>query len=97
MKELTWGPDELAYDGSSRPQERELTPRERDILTRILNDIFFAIRREVEAAPGARLTVTPNDLDCLIFDGRMNGGIRLELDELQLVSDIRGVIDPRGE
>lgn len=31
-----WSEDDLAYDGSSRPQSRELTPRERDVLTRII-------------------------------------------------------------
>lgn len=31
-----WAEDDLAYDGSSRPQSRELTPRERDVLTRII-------------------------------------------------------------
>lgn len=35
-----------AYDGfSKRPQDRELTPLERDIMCRILSDIFHAIRR----------------------------------------------------
>ncbi len=28
--------DDLAYDGSSGPQQRDLTPRERDILCRII-------------------------------------------------------------
>lgn len=34
---MSWQENELAYDGSSEPQKRELTPRERDILTRILD------------------------------------------------------------
>ena len=39
-------PDQLTYDGSNQPQERALTARERDILTRVLGDIAHAVRRE---------------------------------------------------
>lgn len=35
-EEARWAPDDLAYDGSAWPQRRDLTPRERDVLTRIL-------------------------------------------------------------
>lgn len=41
----------VAYDGlSKRPQDRELTPLERDILTRILGDILHSVR-EGRGAP----------------------------------------------
>lgn len=38
-------PELCAYDGSNQPQKRTLTGRERDILTRLLNDILFALDR----------------------------------------------------
>lgn len=35
-------PDETAaYDGSRGPQRRELTPRERDIVCRLIRDVLF--------------------------------------------------------
>lgn len=34
---------ELAYDGSNAPQARDLTARERDVLTRICNQLLAAI------------------------------------------------------
>lgn len=33
---MSWAEEDLAYDGSSQPQKRELTPRERDVLCRII-------------------------------------------------------------
>lgn len=38
-------PGDLAYDGSDEPQARVLTARERDVLCRIISDIFGEIRR----------------------------------------------------
>ncbi|HKT02875.1 MAG TPA: hypothetical protein VJT31_25370, partial [Rugosimonospora sp.] len=38
-------PELCAYDGSNEPQKRALTGRERDILTRLLNDLLFALDR----------------------------------------------------
>jgi hypothetical protein len=38
-------PKLCAYDGSNEPQKRALTGRDRDILTRLLNDILFALQR----------------------------------------------------
>jgi hypothetical protein len=38
---VPWGPygeDDLAYDGSDGPARRELSPRERDILCRLIRD-----------------------------------------------------------
>jgi hypothetical protein len=53
---VSWKDEELAYDGSSRPQTRELTPRERDILTRVLDGWWHKII-EIDAELHG---VTPN-------------------------------------
>ncbi len=75
--------DELAYDGSNKPQSRELTARERDILTRILNDILHVLRKT-------------RSLDSLNFmDGQ--GFIRMGLEEVPKLVEIRRVIDPRED
>jgi hypothetical protein len=39
MTDREWTEDELAYNGDSHPMRRELTPRERDILYRLLRDL----------------------------------------------------------
>jgi YD repeat-containing protein len=78
-----WSEEQLAYDGSSRRQSRRLTPRERDILTRILRDIVSELRRS-------------GDLDSLWFiEG--NGGIRMEPSEVPIIVDLLGVLTPRYE
>jgi hypothetical protein len=78
--------DNLAYDGSNRPQDRELTARERDILCRVLNDILIPIKlnyRRGEPIPA-------NILDCV--------SIRVgESDFLNILDRIRTVINPREE
>lgn len=79
--------NELAYDGSSRPQDRELTARERDILCRVINDI---LRHGVKDSP------------YLISDGPTPGyvwspvpvGIG-EPDFFKRLADIGAAIDPR--
>lgn len=38
-----WAADDLAYDGSAWPMRRDLTPRERDVLTRILDGWWHTI------------------------------------------------------
>jgi hypothetical protein len=45
---VPYGPyseDDLAYDGSDDPARRELTPRERDILCRLIRDALHDQRR----------------------------------------------------
>jgi len=45
---VPYGPcseDDLAYDGSDGPARRELTPRERDILCRLIRDALHDQRR----------------------------------------------------
>lgn len=37
--------EDLAYDGSNGPQKRELTARERDILSRVITEILGHARR----------------------------------------------------
>lgn len=47
--------EDLAYDGSSGAQKRELTPRERDILVRIIRAVFVS----------KRMFVYPEEVDIL--------------------------------
>jgi hypothetical protein len=72
-----------AYDGSKRPQTRELKPLERDILTRILNDIFHELRET-------------QSLDSLMFV-RQHGGIRMDAAEVPLLIEVRDVLNPRED
>jgi hypothetical protein len=73
--------DDLAYDGSNRPQDRPLTARERDILTRILFDILHELHRS-------------QSLSSLMFiDGQ--GGIRMDNTEIQSLIEMRNILDPR--
>lgn len=90
-----WREDQLAYDGQSRPQERELTPRERDILTRILSDIILQIHR-VAVNDGHLSIVTTQNLDELMFANRL-GGIRMDLHEVETIVNLREVLTPREE
>lgn len=71
-----------AYDGMSKcRQRRALTPLERDILTRILNDIFGQLRRE-------------KSLDSLQFIEGV-GAIRMDVEEIPILVSIRDAINPR--
>jgi hypothetical protein len=46
-----WAEDQLAYNGESEPMARELTPRERDVLCRLLRDL-----------PAGKANVYPEEL-----------------------------------
>lgn len=46
-----WTEDQLAYNGESEPMARELTPRERDVLCRLLRDL-----------PAGKANVYPEEL-----------------------------------
>jgi hypothetical protein len=72
---------DLAYDGSNEPQKRELTARERDILCRIISDIWAALRQGFQG-DGERL-------DHLVRC------IRLDSGDGKRLLEIRNVIDPR--
>lgn len=45
-----WTADQLAYDGSAEPQKRDLTPRERDILCRLLRRMPASLLEDVNEA-----------------------------------------------
>lgn len=70
-------------DHDARPQQRELEPLERDILTRIIADIFHRLRQSKNHAL---------DLDLL-----NETPIRMEPDELRILAAIREAIDPRDD
>ena len=40
---------DTAYNGESKPQSRELTAKERDILYRVLGDVIYAQSYEIPA------------------------------------------------
>lgn len=77
-----WTEGELAFDGSSRPQTRELTPKERDVICRILFDIWYH----------ARKNNTENGVPIIAFDAVP---IRMGEGELDLLFAVRDVLDPR--
>jgi hypothetical protein len=54
-----WAEDQLAYNGESEPMARELTPRERDVLCRLLRDL-----------PAGKANVYPEELT--LFQGMMS-------------------------
>lgn len=76
--------EDLAYDGSSLPQRRELTPRERDIVCRVLSDILH-----VAWAHGGSVISTH------VFDK-----VRIRVSEpefLSVISEARKVLTPRED
>jgi hypothetical protein len=74
----------VAYDGSSkRRPRRALSPLERDILCRILDDIFHELR-------------ATNNLDSLQFV-RDRGGIRMYAHEIPMLVSVRKAISPRPD
>lgn len=78
--------DDLAYDGSNRPQERDLTARERDVLCRILYDV---LRPAVDFQNNTGQMVIPSS----IYD---SVPIRVgEISFLQIINTIIKVINPR--
>lgn len=100
MSEGNWTEDELAYDGSSEPMRRELTPRERDILTRILDDICHAILLEATGTvlPDPPIMVSQEHIyKALGFRKLSNGGIRMNTSELNTIFELRHVITPRND
>lgn len=74
--------DDLAYDGSNNPPKRDLTARERDILCRVISDVL----RPASTSNGKPIPVSTWD----------SIPIRVgEPDFLNVLYEIRGVIDPR--
>jgi hypothetical protein len=81
------------YDGSNAPQTRELTARERDIITRVLSDIIQHVHRQLRELRVQPPAVLP--LDALNFD---QVSIRVgEIDFIDRLIEVRSVIDPRRE
>lgn len=96
--------DERAYSGEALPQRRELTARERDIIVRVLQDVKNAAllpARHRFVKGDDNLRVTSEDLDGLMFTGdvgkRPRGGVRLELDDIELIIGVMKAITPRKE
>lgn len=86
-----WQDDQLAYDGSSRPQSRMLTPRERDVLTKVLNGFKYRMLQISDYKPGdenIRFDITT--LDMADFQW-----MRLELSEIMPLIQLAEVLDPR--
>jgi hypothetical protein len=67
MADREWTEDELAYNGQSHPMRRELTPRERDILCRLLRDLpsgrATVYTQELELFQGMRYALDPREDD----------------------------------
>lgn len=76
-----------AYDGwSAEPQKRELLPRERDILTRILRD---AVNKH-QVYP-----VTGSGLGAALVGGESR--VMVEPGEIEKLRELRWVLDPRHD
>lgn len=82
--DVPYAEDLRPYNGdpTPRPQQRPLTPLERDIVTRVIADILFQLRMNGKA-------------DSLMWkDG--NGGIRLtDPEEVRTLLRVRNVLEPR--
>lgn len=97
-----WTEEELAYDGDPNPKRMgRLTPRQRDILFRITEDILGGLRTaafdrgERAEGPGGPMNITSADMAALTF---VNGrGIRLTVPELELLLEAAKALDPRRD
>lgn len=79
-----WTNDELAYDGSSRPQARELTPRERDITCRLLFEVWYH----------AAKNNTEYGIPVSVFDAVP---ISMQDNDLQTIYEVFKVLNPRED
>jgi hypothetical protein len=76
--------DDLAYDGSSHPQRRRLTPRERDILCRVISDILNVAR--LRYGPGVKVPIEEfNSVPIRVGEPEF----------LNVLAEVRQVINPR--
>lgn len=104
LERARWAPDDLAYDGwSAWPMRRELTPRERDVLTRIIEGWWHqlvAVDARIanpddpdwwRASPiGAQVNVTGEHLNQPEFSW-----MRMDVNECRMLLDLARVITPR--
>jgi hypothetical protein len=99
MERKRWTEDELAYNGSAWPMRRELTPRERDILTRILDGWWHRLI-ELDAARRGEdpfyLTRSIN-LDSELLNDPSLAWMRMDVDECQLLLNLRTTLNPRQD
>lgn len=95
-----WSEHELAYDGySAWPMRKELTPRERDILTRILDGWWHRLIELDAENKGERLSyVTPQvNLTSEMLNDPSIAWMRMSPGECQLLLNLRQVITPRQD
>jgi hypothetical protein len=102
MSKRPYTEDELAYDGSQYRQRRALTPRERDIMCRILHDILYKIKAHATVKDD-QLWIDGRTLDELQFMNPMPrapshyGYIRMATDEVEKLEEIIHAITPRRD
>lgn len=82
-----WPECDQAYDGSTTPQRGELTPKERDILTRVIHDIIWQLRVNNGDPQSLRFVNTQSD-------GPANG-VRIDQESVDALVRALGVLDPR--
>lgn len=107
MPARVWTADELPYNGEPKPLRKmhKMTPRQQDILSRVLNDVRYAMLRPARERmkPGDKtLDIRSTDLDALMFGpcaecGNVHNGIRMDLEEIKLFIEAIELINPRRD
>lgn len=85
-----------AYSGENANQRRPLHALERDVLCRILDDIFKVVIPLHEMNEDGKYEITRDKCQRLGFKDAKYGGIRLEPFEVPLLVDVYNAINPRG-
>jgi hypothetical protein len=96
-----WPEDEWAYDGSAWPQRRELSPRDRDILTRILSGWWHRLiemDHERRGLPG-RVDYLTREIMITqeMLDDPSVSWMRMSVDECKRLMDMRIALETRQD
>jgi len=96
-----WPEEERAYDGSAWPQRRELSPLDRDILTRILIGWWHKLIELDHEQRGLSGTVNYLTTEINVTQEMLNhpsiSWMRMSVDECKRLLDIRAALEPRQD
>jgi len=87
-----WAEEQQAYDGSTTPQRGMLTPRERDLVTRIFADIIHQVTSS-GGNPSLMFKPTPQQVE----KGHVAGGIGMDQACWDAMLRARDVLNPRQD
>ena len=85
-----WSEEQQAYDGSTTPQRGMLTPRERDLVTRIFADIMNQVTSS-RGNPTLMFRATPQQRE----NGIVSGGIAMDQECWDAMLRALEVLNPR--